>query len=435
MSILDNSIFANEGLGIDLGDDGVTANDANDEDSGVNGLQNAPVITLAEASDIAGTLDSDGTNYRIDVFSNTSCDASGSGEGESLIDSVTVVDGATNWGIDAAAVDGTWITATATSLDTDVTSEFSECFEVVEGLPEPGSWVGSKEASGGGAIPGDGAVLAAGSGAPGGPAQFTYGAFDPQPDGGTVSPSGEWMFYTTAGADATINIPWRLTGFHGFAGVRVGLEAWVIRAGDDLVSSEILLNEGPNSCCDEPSAGFDYTDSVSFTVEAGDIYGFTLTGSNGDTNASLRGELVLGTELPADCADARDLYGATTDGRYLILPTEGQRFSIHCADMDSDGPASDYLDLQVTRIGPAFNFSSYAAGGASPGTTVTTHFEKLRFDPATLTVDINDRRFSDSQGTLTHPDTKLARRKSRPCHLRPRWRATTGSPTAPPTST
>ncbi len=43
--ILKNSTFSNGGLGIDLGATGVTANDANDPDIGVNNLQNFPVFS------------------------------------------------------------------------------------------------------------------------------------------------------------------------------------------------------------------------------------------------------------------------------------------------------------------------------------------------------------------------------------------------------
>ncbi len=43
-----NRMFGNEGLGIDLGDDGATPNDDLDSDSGPNTLQNYPVITRAK---------------------------------------------------------------------------------------------------------------------------------------------------------------------------------------------------------------------------------------------------------------------------------------------------------------------------------------------------------------------------------------------------
>ena len=47
-------------------------------------------------------------------------------------------------------------------------------------------------------------------------------------------------------------------------------------------------------CCTTPSNGFDYSGAASFTVQAGDKYGFVLHGSNGDFNDLLRGELTVG---------------------------------------------------------------------------------------------------------------------------------------------
>ena len=47
-SISENSMFSNTGLGIDLGDDGVTPNDVDDPDVGPNNFHNFPVITSAE---------------------------------------------------------------------------------------------------------------------------------------------------------------------------------------------------------------------------------------------------------------------------------------------------------------------------------------------------------------------------------------------------
>ncbi|HEV7767274.1 MAG TPA: hypothetical protein VGQ76_19890, partial [Thermoanaerobaculia bacterium] len=70
--ITGNSIFDSSDLGIDLGGDGITANDANDADSGPNGLQNFPVI--ASVALIGGG------NVKV----NYSINASGSGAGSLL---------------------------------------------------------------------------------------------------------------------------------------------------------------------------------------------------------------------------------------------------------------------------------------------------------------------------------------------------------------
>lgn len=54
--ILSNSIFSNGGLGIDLGDDGPTANDPGDTDTGPNDLQNKPVLTSARTESLKTTI-------------------------------------------------------------------------------------------------------------------------------------------------------------------------------------------------------------------------------------------------------------------------------------------------------------------------------------------------------------------------------------------
>lgn len=87
-AVLGNSIYSNAGLGIDLGAfDGVTANDANDIDSGPNNIQNFPVLSQAiglagAGTYVSGSLNSvKGQSYRIEFFSDPSPDASGHGEG------------------------------------------------------------------------------------------------------------------------------------------------------------------------------------------------------------------------------------------------------------------------------------------------------------------------------------------------------------------
>ena len=387
--ILGNVIRDNTSLGIDVGPFGVTPNDVGDTDTGPNGLQNFPLITGTRLTKVDGTLDSGVGTYRVEIFANATCDASGNGEGVTLLKVLTGVTPGP-FAADAFPISGTFLSATATNETTGDTSEFGPCHLVTNGLPAPGTWAGS----------GTGTTLAAGSGAAG-PAQFTYDLPDADPVVGNGE-AGSWDVYTTASSAGTINIPWRYTGFHAFFQVTVKLDAFVVGAsGPDTQTN--LLTAGPANCCAAPSAGFDYSGTASFNVQPGDIYGFTLTGTNGDTNETLRGELLLGNSVPTGCASAQTLYGATTDGRYVINPISGQRFSVHCLDMA--GTAKDYLTLPLS--GPGANFGSYAAGGAAPGSTVTTSFSKVRLNPATLTVDIGDRTFAPSTGSLTHPDEGL----------------------------
>jgi CSLREA domain-containing protein len=139
-----NAIFANDGLGIDLGGDGVTANDAGDADGGANDLQNFPLITTSTAAGscavtLAATLDGTAnTTFTIEFFSNAAADASGYGEGARFAGAVDVTsDGAGHAAIAATVPDvaGPVITATATDPNGN-TSELAAGF-AGSGLPAP----------------------------------------------------------------------------------------------------------------------------------------------------------------------------------------------------------------------------------------------------------------------------------------------------------
>ncbi|MCP4375674.1 MAG: hypothetical protein GY794_05805, partial [bacterium] len=143
-SILGNLIHSNgTGLGIDLGDDGVTANDANDADTGDNNLQNFPVITAAATAgsqiEISGTLDTDGLDqdYRIEFFATGTPDGTGYGEAERYLGYTTITtdgsgDATFTATIEALVYVGETITATATVDNGDGTygdtSEFAANF-------------------------------------------------------------------------------------------------------------------------------------------------------------------------------------------------------------------------------------------------------------------------------------------------------------------
>src|SRR6185369_17935257 len=55
-TIRGNSIFSNNGLGIDLGSNGVTPNDGTDGDTGPNFLQNFPIVTGVSSSGSSMTI-------------------------------------------------------------------------------------------------------------------------------------------------------------------------------------------------------------------------------------------------------------------------------------------------------------------------------------------------------------------------------------------
>ncbi len=158
-AIVGNSIYGNaydygsDGLGIDLGSDGVTPNHSSPT-SGViagapNGDQNSPVIASAtfvpDVSDsngtliVSGSLAADqGKTYIIQLFVDASADPSGYGQGQTLIASFDVTtDGVTgdvifSKSLATANLTGEVISATATDPNGN-TSEFAQDVTVASG--------------------------------------------------------------------------------------------------------------------------------------------------------------------------------------------------------------------------------------------------------------------------------------------------------------
>jgi hypothetical protein len=140
VAILNNAIYGNTGLGIDLNDDGVTANDVSDPDAGPNQLQNYPVLTGANKigglTFVSGNLNSTpNQSYTVRLFLNATCDPSGFGGGVALQETSVV---ATNLVGDApfntvlsGLPTGWYLTATATDSSGN-TSEFSQCQQISE---------------------------------------------------------------------------------------------------------------------------------------------------------------------------------------------------------------------------------------------------------------------------------------------------------------
>ena len=139
-SIRGNRIFSNGGLGIDLdllpGVSGVTTNDLGDVDEfGANHLQNFPLltntVTQSATTTVQGWLNSQAhTEYALDFYGNTGCGASGYGEGEFYLGSLSVTtdaNGNASFEMMVAATPGRYLTVTATD-PLGNTSEFSPCW-------------------------------------------------------------------------------------------------------------------------------------------------------------------------------------------------------------------------------------------------------------------------------------------------------------------
>ena len=140
-------------MGIDLNDDGVTANDSGDTDSGPNFLQNfptndQPLLRRSDAASARFTLDvTANRRYIVDFYANDSCDASGNGEGKQWLGFYSRVRRSITGNLiftpstfentirDFTAPTATQITGTATDTHTNSTSEFAPCVARVN-LPE-----------------------------------------------------------------------------------------------------------------------------------------------------------------------------------------------------------------------------------------------------------------------------------------------------------
>ena len=135
-AILGNSIHSNTGLGIDLGEDGVTPNDPLDGDAGPNDLLNFPEITsvlhYGGTLTVRCRLDVPAGSYRIEYFKNPSgADASGYGEGEVFVTSRDVGHAGTgaayfNQSFAGSAGDVVTVTATACTAGCTVFGSTSE---------------------------------------------------------------------------------------------------------------------------------------------------------------------------------------------------------------------------------------------------------------------------------------------------------------------
>ena len=143
-TISENRIFANvgaskdevgysQGLGIDVGGNGVTPNDSEEND----GAQNYPELTVTGGGEVAVSLQStSNSTFRIELFSNESCDDTGYGEGAKFLKEIDLTTNAQGEAQGTFSTTELYVTATATITECPSpcpdsqlfsTSEFSRC--------------------------------------------------------------------------------------------------------------------------------------------------------------------------------------------------------------------------------------------------------------------------------------------------------------------
>lgn len=142
-AIRGNFIWASGDQAIDLANNGVTANDAGDSDTGPNQLQNFPILTAITNTSthivIRGTLNSLASQtYALDFFANPAPDNSGNGEAQVYLGSTNVTtDGSGNGSFIAnlpVLITNRYLTATATDPFGN-TSELSAAVPSVSLIP------------------------------------------------------------------------------------------------------------------------------------------------------------------------------------------------------------------------------------------------------------------------------------------------------------
>jgi len=196
-TILRNSFTDNGGIAIDLSSgntgDGVTENDTSDVDDGANNLLNFPALKgIAVVSGVIYYdffLDAPAGDYRIELFSNTTADPSGYGEGNTFIGALNVNHTGSGhehfFGALTPVVPtsiGVHITLTATQCidgtctDFYQTSEFNGFLEAerCDDLTDPGSIAGDEEGCTSPFTPSTITSVAVGTGGQGGPVYYQW---------------------------------------------------------------------------------------------------------------------------------------------------------------------------------------------------------------------------------------------------------------------
>jgi hypothetical protein len=230
--------------------------------------------------------------------------------------------------------------------------------------------------------------------------------------GGGGVPTQTWTFEATAATAETVTLPYTYTGNHRYAGVTVFLNSFVTPA-EESTTTTPLVSAGPASCVDPgcagdtPSGGFTYTGTQTFTLSAGETYGFTLGGGNGDSDSILQGTFTLDTASytvaapPANTAwttatplvsnqpvtDAITQAGEDLWYKFPVTPDSQVQVSLTNVPADDDialfSDIGQAFDTQLTSTSQLTELSAESPGSASsPSAFSPSAFSPSAFSPS-----------------------------------------------------
>jgi Ca2+-binding RTX toxin-like protein len=441
-SISSNSIFSNGGLGIDLGDNGVTANDQGDGDTGPNDLQTFPELRSAAPSNgnttIEGTLDSaSGSGFTFQFFSSPDKDPSGHGEGKKYLGQQSVTTdsrGKADVSFTTNQVPaGEFVTATAThSSNPASTSEYSNAV-AVNTPPETGSQsvtTGEDEAK---------TITLSATDAEGDELNFEI---TDQPDHGTLGSIGA-VTCDNVTTSCQANLTYTPNkDYHGSDSFKFLASDWTADSGEATVSITVsATNDAPVADDDSASTQEDTavdvdvldgdsdpeSDTLSVTDVTDPAHATATVNADGtvkyEPDANYNGPDSFTYEASdgnggSDTATVTITVTPVNDAPTVTVAAGGQcdasamtgTINLTIGDVESE---ADGLIVSATssnqRLVPN---SSISSGGSGAGRTLTVKVQPKRSGTATLTLTVSDgdktssipitvKVGSDSRDTLT----------------------------------
>jgi hypothetical protein len=98
--------------------------------------------------------------------------------------------------------------------------------------------------------------------------------------------NGTWRFTTATTEAGTVTLRYHWTGFHSYFQATASIRGYLRRSGGDVYPTGVLQSGGV-------SGGFEWTGMTTFSVIAGDEYGFEISGSHFDSALQLSGDLTV----------------------------------------------------------------------------------------------------------------------------------------------